>query len=812
MTSLIADVHAAFAWIRRNRAFAASAILILSVGIGLTTAVASAVYGVLLRPLPYPDVDRLVRVSEEHPGATAPRRERLLSNVTYYAWTESPRTVEWLSPYGSGQFTIELPDGPDHLEGAVVSTTLLPMLGARPMLGRLFLPAEGKRGADTVVVLSDRLWRQRFGADPQVIGRTIRFEGRPFTIVGVVQPGFSFPDRHALFWKPFDEVTSPEPRAPGAPPRITTLRVLARLRPGVTTAQAASEGTARARSADRGRFADLQFGVGGPVTVRVTRLAEEMTTQVRPALLALAAAMGLLLLITCANVASLFLSQGVTRQRELAVRAALGASQFQLFRQLVTEAAAISSIGVVLGIGFAWALLHAAAQIQMDNLPRMDEVRFDTVSLVVAALAGVFSATITGVLPARLVSRVDVFVLLHSGTWSSSRVRGQRRLLTAEVTFALVLLVNATLMTRSFGRLLRVDPGYTPDSVVVATIFAPSNASDMSARVSDIVRRLLERVRAMPGVLAAGAGNMAPLDNTTFLAAFPSPSEAQNGAGARVARAVRYAVTPGYAEALRLRLRAGRLFDDADRGRHVRPWIVNEEFARLFLPHPPVGFQWQFKGSADVNEIVGLVANVLKEGSDREPQPEVFLPADVDEGTWMRAEVVARTQGDPARLSTALRETLIELDPTVAIDVTTLSRRVAASFDQPRVASTVMMSFAALALSLTALGLYGVLSYSVHRRTPELGLRKALGAGSQAVMTLVLQDLAGILVAGCALGIPAAYLTGRALCSLLFGVVPSDPGTYVVSAAVLAVVVVMASVVPTWRAVVVDPMVALREE
>ena len=357
METLLSDIRYALAMMRRNKGFTTAGLLTLALGIGATTAVFSVVYGVLLRPLPYPAADRLVRLSEEHPGAVSPLRAPLLSNLTYHAWAEAPRTIDALGAYTSQQLTLALPDGPARVDGASVTPTLFPLLGVTPALGRFFLPDEGTEGNDAVLVLSDRGWRERFSADPTVVGRGVIVDGRPHIIVGVARPGFDFPDRRTLAWTPM-AVRRPAPDAvAGGRGLMGVVNALARLRPGATLAQAGAEGTSAARATIRPMAANLLFGVGGPPVVHARGMVDEITASIRPALLVLAAGVACVLLIACANVANLFLARGVARQRELTVRAAIGASASRIARQLVTESLVLSLLGGALGLGLAWALV-----------------------------------------------------------------------------------------------------------------------------------------------------------------------------------------------------------------------------------------------------------------------------------------------------------------------------------------------------------------------------------------------------------------------------------------------------------------------
>ena len=822
METLLQDVRYALVTMQRSKAFTTAGLLTLALGIGATTAVFSVVYGVLLRPLAYPDSDRLVRLSEEHPGATSPLQQPMLSNLTYHAWRES-RTLEQFAAYRFQQYTVGLPGNPVRLAGAAVTPSLFALVGQTPALGRFFVDAEAREGANAVAVLSDRGWRQHFNADPAVVGRGLVIDGKPYQIVGVARPGFSFPDRNALMWTPL-EVMVPSPDAvAGQRGRMIVVFALARLRPGTTPQQAESEGTAAARTTIRPLAANLLFGVGGPPVTHVRGLVREMTARVRPALLVLAAGVVFVLLIACANVANLFLSRGVARQRELTVRAAIGASRNRLARQLLTESLVLSSLGGALGLGLAWALVQAAPLLASRDFPRLDAISVDAHAIAFAALAAVLTALVSGLAPAMRGSRFDLAAALHGGDGASAggfRDRRARRLrdglLMAEAAFAVLLLVAATLLARSFIKLARVDAGYNADNVLAVEIYVPGgDAADQSESMTATVFALVERVRALPGVTAAGASNMMPLDRTTQLAAFPSPWAA-SGTERKTARSFQYSVTPGYAEALGLRLKKGRLFIDGDRSSSVREMIVNEEFARQYLPPDPIGFQWRLPASADaperVNEIVGVVANTLKNGNDTAVQPEHYGVPQTPGRFYGRFEIVARTAGDPSSMAPAVRAAVRDLAPAAAVETVVLSQRVAESMDEPRFATAVLSAFAALALALAAVGLYGVLSYGVSQRRRELGVRAALGASRAALIGQVIRDGLGVTAIGLAAGMCAAALSTRLMQSVLFGIEPLDAVSFTVAPVVLLAVAVVACLVPASRAASTDPAEALRCE
>jgi putative ABC transport system permease protein len=830
METLFRDVRYAVTLMRRNPGFTAAGLATLALGIGATTAVFSIVYGVLMRPLPYPDSERLMRLSEEHPGANSPLRVPMLSNLTYHAWSKSASTIDQLGAYRYDEYIVEMPGGAVRLIGAQVTPSLFSLVAASPALGRFFLPEDAP--AESVVVLSDRLWRERFGGDVNVIGRGLVIDGKPRTIVGVARPGFEFPafetrsrDTNAL-WTPLD-VAQPSPDAvAGQRGRMTVMWAVARLRPGVTRQQAEAEGTAAARSTVRPMAANLLFGVGGAPVVHVRGVVAELTSRVRPSLLVLGAAVVCVLMIACANVASLFLVRGVARQRELTVRTAIGASRARVVRQLLTESAVFSAAGGALGLGFAWSLVRIAPVLAPRSFPRLDAVVIDWSAIALTGLVTIFTAFVTGLAPAIRSANTDLQATLHGGDGASAGgFRGVRAtwwrdsLLVGEAAFAVLLLVVAVLLARSFVRLLNVDSGYNPDNVLVAEMFLPEGDAvdtvDQGEAMRVRVASIVERARALPGVVAVGAGNMMPLDTMSQIAGFPSPWT-RPGATPSSARSLQYVVTPGYPEALGLRLKRGRSFGESDLASEVRPWIVNEEFARLYLPPDPIGYRWKVPATPTtperMNEIVGVIANVLKFGNDAPPQPEHYMVPRAPMRFYGHVEIAVRTNANSGTIAPAMRDVIRNAAPNAAVETIMLSQRFADSVDQPRFALTVMAALAVLAIALASVGLYGVLSYGVSQRRRELGVRAALGAARRDLVILVVGDGLRVTAVGLVVGIVAAAALTRFMRGALFGVEPLDVASFLAAPIVLGVVATIACLLPARRAASTDPAEALRTD
>ena len=817
---LVDDARYGLRMMRRQPSFTVSALLTLALGIGATSTVFSVVYGVLLRPLPYPAAERLVRVWEEHPGGTTMGAERWISNRTYWAWSQQPRTVDVLGAYGTFAATIRVGDDDVSTWGAQVSPALMPVLGVAPLAGRLFTAGEAEEGANRVVLLGEALWAERFNRDGSIIGRAVRIDGEPYTVIGVLPRRFQFPSADETFWRPY--TISRVSTDPEQAQRTSGMTAMARLAPGVTAAQGEAEGTAMARSVPVTMATKALFGVGGPPIVHARPLAADITGRIRPVLLVLAAAVGSLLLIACANVANMFLTRGLARQREFAVRASIGAGRGRLVRQMLTETFVLSVGGAVLGLFLAWGLLRVIPLIAPAHFPRLADVYLDRQVLAFTAGATLMTTLLSGLLPALRGAQFNVAASLRGGNGATAggfhglRERRLRdTLLVAESAFALMLIVAATLLVRSFVTLTSVDPGYEPERVVTAHVMMPPGIEPN--RGDRFVSGALSRLRALTGVASAGAGNMMPMFRRHAVATFPLPDPL--GVSPEVtARATSYMITPGYLETLGVRLRAGRSFDARDVQSGTRAMLVNELFARRYLgPGPVVGrrFTNMFRqiDKGVVTEIVGVVAPMLKDGNDSEPQPEIYFVVK-PQGNVLGQSVsfVVRTTGDPRALVAAVRGVLRDLDRDVIIDrVEPLTDPLAASVAQPRFATATVATFALLALILASIGLYGVLSYAVSQRGRELGVRTALGASRSSLLGLVLREGLAVTTVGVLLGILGAAALSRLMQGALFGVTPLDPISFAVAPVVLLPAAFAACLVPAFRASRIGPAEALRE-
>jgi len=812
MTTLIQDLRHAFRLMVRAPGFTLAALVTLALSIGVNTAVFSIVYAVLLRPLPYADQDRIVILSEEHPGGRAIISDPRLSNLTFAAWRDHARTIEGLSGYSTQTFTIVNGNETDRIDGGSLSPAAFGTLGVSPAMGRFFRPEEAVAGNNNVVVLSDRFWRSKFSGDPKAVGRTLQVDGRVYEVIGVTPPSFYFPDRDALLWTPY---VLP-PTTDGS---MRIMPALARLTAGSSVEQAAAEGTAAARTVKRPMAAEMLFGKGGPVEVHVNRIADSVTRRVRPALLVLMAAVGLVLLVACANVANLLLARGSARARELAVRAALGAGAGRLARQMLTESATIGLLGGALGVLVAWGLTKAVPVWAPEGFPRLDDVGVDVRMLGFALLLSLLAGALAGLLPALRASRAELSPTLRAGdnrsVGSGERVRAL--LLAFEAALSVVLLIGAGLLVRSFFTLANVDPGYDAQNVLTARIYL-NGAASAPERRAQLVASLMGRLRSMPTIVAAGAGNMAPLGESSFVSGF---AFGHTDAGQQiVARALQYVITAGYAEALNLRVREGRAIAPADESSPIGAMLVNDAFVRAYITDGRSAVGRQYKGLLGkpemTTEIVGVVGDVLKDGLDTKPQPEIYLALntlDKEHAITREINLVIRTRSDPNAFAPSLRSIVREIEPTAALGhVGTLSSQVANSVSEPRFSTAVLTAFAVLALGIAVTGLYGVLSYNVSQRRKEIGIRAALGATRSDLVGLVVRQGLTVTLAGLGVGMVIAALAARRLEPLLFGIAPLDLPSFLIMPAILLIVATLACVIPARRAAATDPAATLRAE
>ena len=832
------DVRHALRGLRRNVAFTATVVFVLAAGIGANTAMFGIVYGMLIRPLPYPDADAIVRVGES--------RGVMLTNTTLPQLQAQAESFEQIAAYRPRSFDWAAPDGATALNGAWVSPALFPLLRARPQLGRLFTEADARAGAERVALLSHGAWTGRFGSSPDVVGTVLTLEGMPHTVVGVLAENFYFPSPESEVWTPW---IMPSITSPGTDNQRVMISVdaLGRLRSGVSPEQAAAEVRTILQRIDddflrRIRRGDSDTtGDGLEVDARVIPLQEQMVGEYRPALMALTVAMALVLLIACSNVAGLLLARGVTRQRELALRAALGAGRGRVLRQLLTESVVLGLSGGAAGLTVATGVLRAVPALVPGDVARLDQVAIDGVALAFTLALSVLVGLAFGAAPAFQWSSGGLVGTLNEGSpqatggfrlLRSSRTRAA--LAAGQAAVAIVLLVGAGLLLRSFVGLVAIDRGYDPANVIAADTRNPDLFLRLDRRTPEALaerraagRRfweaLLEETDGMarlPGVAAVGLSSGLPL-----MGGFLGMEVRATGrpAASDWSESWIQVVSPGYFDVMRLRLRSGRPFTRLDGPGSPRVVVVNEALAReVFGGAPAVGQQvllGRGAGAAPLEvEVVGVVADIRYSGlGAAESWPEAFLSMhQLETGSSLLASspfISVRTAGDPSAVVPLLRVAAAAAHPRASIeDVMTMDARLSARFAQPRFYAAFAGFFAALALFLAASGLYGLLSYTVAQRRREIGVRMALGAQARDILALVVRQGAALVAAGAVAGLLAAAAASRVLESFLFGVTPYDTLTFVGAPLSLAAVALAACWLPARRATRIDPMDTLRAE
>ncbi len=812
MKNLPQDLRYAIRALRRSPAFTAVALATLALGIGANTAIFSVVNAVLLQPLPFPDSDRLVAFYQTLPakGVTTAG----VSFPNYSDFASRSRSFEQLGAIRMHDYTLTGQGEPALVVGGTVTGNVFAMLRTRPLLGRGLAASDGAPDAAPVAVLSERLWRERFGGDPAAVGRTVRLDERVFTVVGVMPGSFhSPPDRPpAELWAALvqDPVFGDLRQKRGG----HYLTVVGRLRPNVTIGAAEAELATIARGLSQQYPKDNEsWGV------RLLPLAESLIAGVRTALWVLLGAVSLVFLIACVNVANLMLVRSSARSRELAVRTALGAGRGRLARQLLTEALVLGLTGGALGVALAVAGMKALRAWLPADLPRVSEVGIDGRVLVFSLLASLAASVVFGVGPAFAAGRANLSAALREGSAGAGESGKRRRLrsllIAGETAFSFVLLVGAALLIRSFLRLQEVPLGFRPDGVLTAGMSLPRAQYAKPEQWRGFYGSLVERLRSEPGVESAAAALPLPLAGAGLNFAFSIEGRANEGEGANDKTANYTAATPDYFRVMGVPLAAGRTFDDRDAPGAPQICVVSSAFARRYFPgEEPIGKRLVFGFQTPVaREIVGVVGDVKRDGLAMPSQPEMYVP--FAQEPWWAAYAVVRTAsgGDPARLSSALRADVRALDPTLPIEnVAPMRSFIDDSVAQPRFRTTLLGLFGASALLLAVLGIYGVISYSVGRRTREVGIRLALGAAPADVLRMVLFEGLALVGVGLALGLAGAFLATRALSSLLFEVSRLDAGSWIGVAALLLLAGLAASWLPARRATRVDPVSALRAE
>jgi putative ABC transport system permease protein len=797
------DLRYAARLLRRSPGFTIVAVSALALGIGANTAIFSVVNSILIAPLPFEKADRLAMVWEQNPTTGLTNVVNPLNYLEWQARNHSFRTLAALIAWPSSLAG----DGePEQVDGMAVSEGFFKILGVRPLLGRWFTPEEDRPGSDNVAILGEGLWRRRYAGDPGILGRTIRVDNHALKVVGVMPAGFKFPFSNAELWQP---LAIDRARAKNNGRFLSTI---ARLKDGASLATAQADMTILANQLQRER-PDFNAKWG----ISVVGLRRQVVGDVRTPLLILLGAVGLVLLIACANVANLILMRAANRRREIALRAALGASAFRLTRQFLVESSLLTGIGGALGllIGLWSVRLLTAALPDTLAYANLRTIRIDATVLLFTAAVSILTGILFGLAPGLRAGGIDLQQGLKEGSRGVSglRSRAGSMLVLAEVALAMMLSVGAGLLIRSFERLSSVNPGFDAAHILSMQINTAGYLKDSDPQFLEFCTGMLERVRALPGVEAAGTSHFLPLGRIIPATGFWRADRAAPAFGEQPGTEV-LVVMPGYFAAMNIPLTRGRVFSDRDRQGTPLKVVVNQTLARSFYPGEdpigkPLAIEW---GPGNPTyEIVGIVGDVHQQAINEAPKPGVFLSnLQLPSGPL---NLVVRSRLDPRRLAQAVEREIHSLNREIPVSaVHTMDEYVSASVAAPRFHTILLSAFAALALLLAAVGIFGVISYSVAQRTRELGIRRALGADTANLMRLILSQGMLLAAAGIAIGGAAALALTRLLQKLLYGVEPTDAVTFCEVALVLGLVSLAACYIPAHRAARVNPTEALRME
>jgi predicted permease len=799
------DLHYAVRALRRSPGFTLTALITLALGIGANTAIFSVVRAVLLEPLPFAAVDRTVRVWHVNPSTGMNRGA--VSEPNFKDWRAESRLTEAMGGFffADGLTGMDLTGqgDPQRLAGALVTDGFFETLGTPAFLGRTLLPEENVPGNDRVTVLSYGLWANRFGANPAIVGQRITLNGQPFVVAGVMPASFTYPaDRAIDLWIPLSFFG---PDDIGRERHKGFLAVIARTRPGVTSSQLHTELTGIAS-----RLAREYPANPGWTDVAVAPIRDSIIGEVKTPLLVLMAAVGMLLLITCVNVASLLLARATGRQRELAMRAALGAGRGRIARQLLTESMTLALAGGGLGVMLGVVAVRGLAAAGGAELPRADTVQVDGAVLGFTLAISLISGVLFGLVPVLRASAGNLQGALRAGSRGSAGNAGQRLrsgLVIAEVALAVILVIGAGLATKSFGRLLAVNPGFSPGNALVVRIRVGDGYATREAQ-EGYYQTVVDRVRALPGVQAAGVTRDLPLRGNGELVRPGIPGRGL--APEQIPAAQLHQVSTDYFKAMGIPLRAGRSFELTDRQGAPTVFVVNEELARRFWPgENAVGKTLAF-GTSEL-QVVGVVGDVRQRGLAEAVEPTIYIHVMQNFRSGM--SIVARTAGDPLGYANAVRQAIWSVDKGQTItEVTTLDAVVGRAVSRPRLVAWLLALFGAIGLSLGGLGIYGVLAYAVNQRRQEIGVRVALGASPRSVLSLIVGRGMLLAGAGVVIGVAGAWVLTRSMQTVLYDIRPSDPLTFVQVVLVLLGASLLASWLPARRALKIDPVTALRAD
>ncbi len=816
METLFHDLRFAIRQLMKTPGLTVVAIVTLALGIGANTAIFSVVNGVLLKPLQFQDPDRLVRVWHVPPAKSFPGVPTFaVSAANYLDWQNQNHTFESMAIYTRRGFTLTGSGKPEEVNACAASSGFFQTLGVQPLLGRTFLPEEDQPGRSNVVVLSYGFWKEHLGSNRAIVGRDITMDGRKFQVVGVMPPSFRIADFPAQMWTPM--AWTDQERAVRGEHHYA---VLARLKPGADVKSAQAE-----MNTISGRLEQLYPADDKGWGAVVVPLHDDLVSDVRPAMLVLLGAVACVLLIACLNVANLILAKGFSRQKEIAIRTALGASSARVVRQVLTESVLLASLGGALGLTYAGFGVRLIMAYLADKVPGSSVVHIDATVLLFTAAISLLTGILAGILPALRLSRKNVSESLKQGLGrtdtDATGHRTRNALVVSEVALSLVLLIAAGLMIRSFQRLHKVNPGFDSQGVLTATVSVSNNKFADPGQQVRFFAEVLDRVRAIPGVSAVGLADDIPLDGggshqPIAIQGRPVvPMSEQPEVDVRL-------VSTGYMNSLRIPILRGRDFNDGDISGKPGVILISKSLAEKFWPgEDAIGKRLTMTFSPEmVREVVGVVGDVKLDSLDQtRPAQALYAPLEQvtkpSQGGWssFSMNLVVRTNASATGLASAVSSAVHEVDPDVPVlNIATMNDVVSASLTQPRFNTLLLGSFAVVALILAAIGIYSVLSYNVKRRVNEIGIRLALGARIPDVLRMVIVEAMKPTLLGLAIGAGLALVFGRVMSSLVYDVKPGDPLTFVVVAALLALVALIASIVPAYRAAKVDPNVALRYE
>jgi putative ABC transport system permease protein len=812
MNTLFQDVRYGLRMLLKNKSFTAVAVLALALGIGANTAIFSLVNGVLLRPLPFPDAERIVYIEGKNPAAGI-TTESNISFLDFTDWSQQTDLFASTAAYWTGTANFGA-DGaePERVPRAGVTTGFLSVLGVQPVLGRTFVPEDDKGWPQSVAIISHGLWKRRFGSDPAIVGKQVQMSSWPLTIIGVMPPGFEYPEQTQV-WVPTAVNLRDEPRDN----RVWS--AIARLNTGIDLKQAQTR-----LSAINAQLAKQFQETNKGWDVFLSTLHERLVREVKPSLLALLGAVGFVLLIACANVANLLLARGAARQKEIAIRAAMGASRTRVLRQMLTESILLSAIGGIAGLVLSIWLTDLLMSMLPEGAPRLEQIGIDyrvlTFALGVSALTGI----LFGIVPALQASKLDVTSALKDGGRSGEghrRTSARSLLLIGEVALSLMLLVGAGLLIKSFLRLQEVRPGFNAHSVLIANLALQGPKYKDDQQCVEFFRQLIERLEVVPGVQAAGGSVNLPLNASGYAIGRGFIPEGRPLTVDESKDAMFSTITGDYFRALQIPLLSGRTFEPRDNAGGPKVVIINETTAKRHFGSPTAAigkrlsiwsaFRGQRRDEKFMREIVGVVGDTKTGSLTGEGGMQIYVPHAQD-AHWNFMGLVIRTAGDPAAFAPTLRREVQALDKDQPIyNVRTMDDEVMNSLGTRRVSMQLFAVFAIAALLLAAIGIYGVMAYSVTQRTQEIGIRMALGAQRSDVLALVIGQGMRLTVIGVVVGVAGAFALTRLMANLLFGVAATDPLTFVAIPLLLLFVALVACYLPARRAARLDPTIALAQ-